>query len=200
MVADIRSQGLSKLQLWKHFSLDLLNAYLSGDAPSVREMHSQGSPGSIVAANPWCPSPFKLVKFFVGDGNGKRPKASLLPVEYDFGAKSIGSPETSVEILVMNTGLVPLEWMMLMPSDLEVFVLPTLSLTALWDFQGYPSLYSCFRARVAKQIEVERWVDTDDIIPTDQQSQKTIVENKLFTMTPRVSLVTLQRWYKMFKI
>ncbi|XP_064021036.1 cilia- and flagella-associated protein 65 isoform X3 [Pogoniulus pusillus] len=104
-VADACAAGsaaaISKLQLWSLFSLHTLNQYLERDlAPSeltyrVPTRHST-----------------RLIP----------PVYTPLMLNFNFGAASVGSEPTLVMLLLVNQGVVPVEWAFLFPSDQKIDV------------------------------------------------------------------------------
>ncbi|KAM9284669.1 cilia- and flagella-associated protein 65 [Cariama cristata] len=88
--------GISKLHLWKLFSLDILNEYLERD-----------------------PTPSELT-YRVPTRHSTRlipPVYTPLLLDFNFGAAPIGSEPTLVMLLLENKGVVPVEWAFLFPSD-----------------------------------------------------------------------------------
>ncbi|RXM95325.1 Coiled-coil domain-containing protein 108 [Acipenser ruthenus] len=93
LVSDARSagsiQGISKLQLWKLFSLDTLNAYLQRDPTPAELTYRVPTRHSIRR----CPSVFTPVL-----------------LDFNFGAAPLGSEPSSVLLMFENNGTVPVEW------------------------------------------------------------------------------------------
>ncbi|NXF92889.1 CFA65 protein, partial [Eubucco bourcierii] len=88
--------GISKLHLWSLFSLDTLNEYLEQDL----------TPSELTYRVPTRHST-RLIP----------PVYTPLLVDFNFGAASIGSEPTLVMLLLVNKGVVPVEWAFLFPSD-----------------------------------------------------------------------------------
>ncbi|XP_030310179.1 cilia- and flagella-associated protein 65 [Calypte anna] len=93
------ASGISKLHLWRLFSLDTLNKYLEQD-----------------------PTPSQLTYRVP-----TRHSTSLIPpvytpllLDFDFGAAPIGSEPTLVMLQLANKGVVPVEWAFLFPSDQKI--------------------------------------------------------------------------------
>ncbi|NXI43348.1 CFA65 protein, partial [Galbula dea] len=99
-VADACSAGsassISKLQLWRLFSLDTLNDYLEQD-PTPGELTYRVPTRHSTRLTPLVYTPLLL--------------------DFNFGAASIGSEPTFVMLLLENKGVVPVEWAFLFPSD-----------------------------------------------------------------------------------
>ncbi|NXL55971.1 CFA65 protein, partial [Chordeiles acutipennis] len=99
-IADACSAGsasrISKLHLWRLFSLDTLNEYLERD-----------------------PTPSELT-YRVPTRHSTRlipPVHTPLLLDFNFGAAPIGSEPTLVMLLLANKGVVPVEWAFLFSSD-----------------------------------------------------------------------------------
>ncbi|NXH10513.1 CFA65 protein, partial [Bucco capensis] len=90
------ASSISKMQLWRLFSLDILNDYLKQDPAPSQLTDTVPTRHSICLTPPVCPS-FLL--------------------DFNFGAASIGSEPTLVMLLLANKGVVPVEWAFLFPSD-----------------------------------------------------------------------------------
>ncbi|XP_061315489.1 cilia- and flagella-associated protein 65 isoform X8 [Pezoporus flaviventris] len=88
--------GISKLHLWRLFSLDILNKYLKQD-PTPSELIYR-----VPTRHSTCLSP---------------PAYTPLLLDFNFGAAPIGSEPTLVMLLLENKGVVPVEWAFLFPSD-----------------------------------------------------------------------------------
>ncbi|NXX10180.1 CFA65 protein, partial [Podargus strigoides] len=102
-IADVCSagsaSGMSKLQLWRLFSLDTLNQYLEQD-PTPSELTYR-----VPTRHSTCLIP---------------PVLTPLLVDFNFGAAQIGSEPTLVILLLVNKGVVPVEWAFLFPSDQKI--------------------------------------------------------------------------------
>ncbi|XP_055575401.1 cilia- and flagella-associated protein 65 [Falco cherrug] len=90
------ASGISKLHLWKLFSLDTLNEYLQRD-PAPSELTYR-----VPTRHSTCLIP---------------PVYTPLLLDFNFGAAPIGSEPTLVMLLLENNGAVPVEWAFLFPSD-----------------------------------------------------------------------------------
>ncbi|NXQ83391.1 CFA65 protein, partial [Nyctibius grandis] len=99
-IADACSAGsasrISKLHLWRLFSLDTLNEYLERD-PAPSELTYR-----VPTRHSTCLIP---------------PVYTPLLLDFNFGAAPIGSEPTLVMLLLVNKGVVPVEWAFLFPSD-----------------------------------------------------------------------------------
>ncbi|NWX21409.1 CFA65 protein, partial [Aegotheles bennettii] len=99
-IADACSEGsassISKLLLWRLFSLDTLNEYLEQD-PTPSQL-----PCRVPTRHSTCSVP---------------PVCTPLQLDFNFGAAPIGSEPTLVMLLLVNKGVVPVEWAFLFPSD-----------------------------------------------------------------------------------
>ncbi|NWX98190.1 CFA65 protein, partial [Nothoprocta ornata] len=90
------ASGISKLQLWRLFSLDTLNEYLERD-PTPSELIYR-----VPTRHSTCSIP---------------PVYTPVLLDFNFGAASIDSEPTLVMLLLANKGVVPVEWAFLFPSD-----------------------------------------------------------------------------------
>ncbi|KFZ66887.1 Coiled-coil domain-containing protein 108, partial [Podiceps cristatus] len=90
------ASGISKLHLWRLFSLDTLNEYLERD-PAPSELTYR-----VPTRHSTCLIP---------------PVYTPLLLDFNFGAAPIGSEPTLVMLLLANKGVVPVEWVFLFPSD-----------------------------------------------------------------------------------
>ncbi|XP_035391658.1 cilia- and flagella-associated protein 65 isoform X1 [Electrophorus electricus] len=102
-VTDARSsggvEGLSKLQLWGLFSLDLLNAYLCSD-----------------------PSPAELTYRVPTRHSFRRcpPVFTSVVLDFNFSAAPLGADPSSFLLMFENTGNIPVEWSFLFPEDQQI--------------------------------------------------------------------------------
>ncbi|KAM9630301.1 cilia- and flagella-associated protein 65 [Morphnus guianensis] len=90
------ASGISKLHLWRLFSLDTLNEYLERD-PTPNELTYRVPTRHSTCLIPPVYTPFLL--------------------DFNFGAAPIGSEPTLVMLLLKNKGVVPVEWAFLFPYD-----------------------------------------------------------------------------------
>uniref|UniRef100_U3IZB5 Cilia and flagella associated protein 65 n=1 Tax=Anas platyrhynchos platyrhynchos TaxID=8840 RepID=U3IZB5_ANAPP len=90
------ASGVSRLYLWRLFSLDKLNGYLERD-PVPSELTYRVPTRHSTSLIPPVYTPFV--------------------VDFDFGAASIGSEPSLVVLLLLNKGVMPVEWAFLFPSD-----------------------------------------------------------------------------------
>ncbi|XP_069717405.1 cilia- and flagella-associated protein 65 [Phaenicophaeus curvirostris] len=90
------ASGISKSYLWRLFNLDTLNEYLQQD-----------------------PTPSELT-YRVPTRHSTRlipPVYTPLLLDFNFGSAPIGSEPSLVMLLMVNKGVVPVEWAFLFPSD-----------------------------------------------------------------------------------
>ncbi|NXE89023.1 CFA65 protein, partial [Menura novaehollandiae] len=90
------ASSISKLHLWKLFSLDTLNEYLERDP----------TPGELTYR-----VPTRHSTCFIP------PVYTPLLLDFDFGSAPIGSEPTLVMLLLENKGVVPVDWAFLFPCD-----------------------------------------------------------------------------------
>uniref|UniRef100_A0A8C8AGE9 Cilia and flagella associated protein 65 n=1 Tax=Otus sunia TaxID=257818 RepID=A0A8C8AGE9_9STRI len=90
------ASGISKLHLWRLFSLDTLNEYLERD-PTPSELTYRVPTRHSTSLIP--------------------PVYTPLLLDFNFAAAPIGSEPTLVMLLLANKGVVPVEWAFLFPSD-----------------------------------------------------------------------------------
>ncbi|NXA83497.1 CFA65 protein, partial [Thryothorus ludovicianus] len=100
-VTDACTTGISKLHLWKLFSLDTLNEFLERDP----------TPGELIYKVPTRHSTCLIP-----------PVYTPLLLDFDFGSAPIGSDPTIVMLLLENKGVVPVDWAFLFPSDQKMDV------------------------------------------------------------------------------
>ncbi|NWU94723.1 CFA65 protein, partial [Upupa epops] len=90
------ASGISKLHLWRLFSLDKLNEYLEQD-PTPSELTYR-----VPTRYSTCVIP---------------PVQTHLLLDFNFGAAPVGAEPTLVMLLLANKGVVPVQWAFLFPSD-----------------------------------------------------------------------------------
>ncbi|NXF11617.1 CFA65 protein, partial [Smithornis capensis] len=90
------ASNISKLQLWKLFSLDTLNEYLERDP----------APGELTYRVPTRHSTCLIP-----------PVYTSLLLDFNFGSAPVGSEPSLVMLLLENKGVVPVDWAFLFPSD-----------------------------------------------------------------------------------
>ncbi|XP_066855446.1 cilia- and flagella-associated protein 65 isoform X1 [Anser cygnoides] len=90
------ASGVSTLYLWRLFSLDKLNEYLEQD-PAPSELTYR-----VPTRHSTCLIP---------------PVYTPFMVDFNFGAAPVGSEPSLVVLLLVNKGMVPVEWAFLFPSD-----------------------------------------------------------------------------------
>ncbi|KAM7049548.1 cilia- and flagella-associated protein 65 isoform 2-T2 [Acridotheres tristis] len=90
------ASSVSKLHLWKLFSLDTLNEFLERDP----------APGELTYKFPTRHSTCLIP-----------PVYTPLLLDFDFGSAPVGSEPTHVMLLLENKGVVPVDWAFLFPSD-----------------------------------------------------------------------------------
>ncbi|NXK29229.1 CFA65 protein, partial [Arenaria interpres] len=90
------ASGISRLHLWRLFSLDTLNEYLEQD-PAPSELTYR-----VPTRHSTCLIP---------------PVYTPLLLDFNFGAAPIGSEPSLVMLLLVNKGVVPVEWAFLFPFD-----------------------------------------------------------------------------------
>ncbi|XP_023786926.1 cilia- and flagella-associated protein 65 isoform X4 [Cyanistes caeruleus] len=90
------ASSISKLHLWKLFSLDALNEFLERDP----------TPGELTYKVPTRHSTCLIP-----------PVYTPLLLDFDFGSAPVGSEPTIVMLLLENKGVIPVDWAFLFPSD-----------------------------------------------------------------------------------
>ncbi|KAM5267433.1 cilia- and flagella-associated protein 65 isoform 1-T1 [Hipposideros larvatus] len=93
------AQGITRKHLWHLFSLDMLNSYLARD-PTPRELTYKVPVRHSTSHTPPVFTPLKL--------------------EFNFGAAPIEAPPSVVLLALKNSGVVPLDWAFLFPSDQQI--------------------------------------------------------------------------------
>uniref|UniRef100_A0A8D0U5J0 Cilia and flagella associated protein 65 n=1 Tax=Sus scrofa TaxID=9823 RepID=A0A8D0U5J0_PIG len=93
------AQGITRKHLWRLFSLDLLNSYLERD-PTPWELTYEVPTRHSTSQTPPVFTPLKL--------------------NFNFGAAPIDAPPSVVLLALKNSGLVPLDWTFLFPSDQQI--------------------------------------------------------------------------------
>ncbi|KAJ3177806.1 hypothetical protein HK101_010188 [Irineochytrium annulatum] len=104
-ITDVRSEGTGKIELWQLFSLDSFNTFLS----SVDESHL-----TLHLDQPYHDSEYPM------DSRVEKEAMASPTLNFNFGAKPIGSKATIIHLSLMNPGVVPVEWICYFPDDLEV--------------------------------------------------------------------------------
>ncbi|XP_043931157.1 cilia- and flagella-associated protein 65 [Protopterus annectens] len=91
--------GISKMQLWKLFSLETLISYLERD-----------------------PTPNELIYRVPTRHSTRRCPSVFTPVmlDFNFGAASTGAEPSVVLLLLENKGVLPVDWAFLYPSDQQI--------------------------------------------------------------------------------
>ncbi|XP_074857085.1 cilia- and flagella-associated protein 65 [Carettochelys insculpta] len=104
-VTDVRAvgsaRGLSKLHLWRLFSLETLNQYLERDPTSAELTYRVPTRHSV------SPVP---------------PVHTPVLLDFNFGAAPIEAEPSVVVLMLENNGLLPVEWAFLFPSDQKIDV------------------------------------------------------------------------------
>ncbi|NXM41474.1 CFA65 protein, partial [Gymnorhina tibicen] len=95
------ASSVSKLHIWRLFSLDTLNEYLERDP----------TPGELTYRVPTRHSTCLIP-----------PVYTPLLLDFDFGSAPVGSEPTLVTLLLENKGVVPVDWAFLFPSDQKMDV------------------------------------------------------------------------------
>ncbi|NXQ35424.1 CFA65 protein, partial [Alaudala cheleensis] len=90
------ASNISKLRLWKLFSLDTLNEFLERDP----------TPGELTHKVPTRHSTCLIP-----------PANTPLLLDFDFGSAPVGSEPTIVTLLLENKGVIPVDWAFLFPTD-----------------------------------------------------------------------------------
>nr|XP_014343764.1 PREDICTED: coiled-coil domain-containing protein 108 [Latimeria chalumnae] len=102
-ISDARTagsaNGISKLQQWRLFSLEMLNTYLERDPTPLELIHKVPTRYSVRR----CPSVYTPVM-----------------LDFNFGAASVGSEPSEFLLLMENKGMVPAHWAFLFPTDLKI--------------------------------------------------------------------------------
>uniref|UniRef100_A0A4X2JWM6 Cilia and flagella associated protein 65 n=1 Tax=Vombatus ursinus TaxID=29139 RepID=A0A4X2JWM6_VOMUR len=91
--------GITRQHLWRLFSLETLNTYLERDPTSWE----------LTYKVPTRHSTTRIPSFF-----------TPLLLDFNFGASPIGSEPSVVFLLLKNSGVVPLNWAFLFPSDQQI--------------------------------------------------------------------------------
>eukprot|EP00069_Balaena_mysticetus_P020997 bmy_13368T0 len=93
------AEGITRKHLWRLFSLDLLNSYLERD-PTPWELTYRVPTRHSTSQIPSVFTPLKL--------------------NFNFGAAPIDAPPSVVLLALKNSGVVPLDWAFLFPSDQQI--------------------------------------------------------------------------------
>ncbi|XP_032492501.1 cilia- and flagella-associated protein 65 [Phocoena sinus] len=93
------AEGITRKHLWRLFSLDLLNSYLERDP----------TPWELTYKVPTRHSTSQIPSFF-----------TPLKLNFNFGAAPIDAPPSVVLLALKNSGVVPLDWAFLFPSDQQI--------------------------------------------------------------------------------
>ncbi|XP_065416527.1 cilia- and flagella-associated protein 65 isoform X3 [Chrysemys picta bellii] len=95
------ARGISKLHLWRLFTLETLNQYLERDPTSAELTYRVPTRHSV------CPVP---------------PVHTPVLLDFNFGAAPIEAEPSVVILMLENNGVVPVEWAFLFPSDQKIDV------------------------------------------------------------------------------
>lgn len=102
-VTDIKAIGsasnLSKDYLWRLFSIDTLNSSMNCE-PNAEELIY-----SIATRQ---------------DANRRIINKPKVMLDFNFNAAPVHSPDTEIALFIENTGVVPTEWSILFPKDLQI--------------------------------------------------------------------------------
>ncbi|KAM6151943.1 cilia- and flagella-associated protein 65 [Erethizon dorsatum] len=93
------AKGITRKHLWRLFSLDTLNSYLACD-PTPRELTYRVPTRHSMSQIPPVFTPLKL--------------------DFNFGAAPLEAPPSVVLLAMKNSGVVPLDWAFLFPSDQKI--------------------------------------------------------------------------------
>ncbi|XP_049744169.1 cilia- and flagella-associated protein 65 isoform X2 [Elephas maximus indicus] len=93
------AEGISRKHLWHLFSLDMLNSYLERDP----------TPWELTYKVPTRHSTSQIPPIF-----------TPLKLDFNFGAAPLEAPPSVVLLALKNSGLVPLDWAFLFPSDQQI--------------------------------------------------------------------------------
>ncbi|KAL0985623.1 hypothetical protein UPYG_G00159560 [Umbra pygmaea] len=93
------TEGLSKLQLWRLFSLDQLNAYLKRD-PAPPELTYRVPTRHSLRRSP--------------------PIYTSAMLDFNFSAAPLGSEPSSMILMFENTGSIDVDWCFLFPEDQQI--------------------------------------------------------------------------------
>ncbi|XP_014640990.1 PREDICTED: coiled-coil domain-containing protein 108 [Ceratotherium simum simum] len=93
------AEGITRKHLWRLFSLDMLNSYLERD-PTPCELTYKVPTRHSTSQIPHVFTPLKL--------------------DFNFGAAPIEAPPSVVLLVLKNSGVVPLDWAFLFPSDQQI--------------------------------------------------------------------------------
>ncbi|XP_015270852.1 PREDICTED: coiled-coil domain-containing protein 108 [Gekko japonicus] len=93
------ARGISKLHLWRLFSLETLNKYLERD-----------------------PTPQELTFRVPTRHSTQRMPPVYTPVmlDFNFGAAPVGSEPSTMVLMLQNSGVMPVNWAFLFPSDQKI--------------------------------------------------------------------------------
>ncbi|XP_044294405.1 cilia- and flagella-associated protein 65 [Varanus komodoensis] len=93
------ARGISKLHLWRLFSLETLNQYLERD-PTLQELTFRVPTRHSTQRIP--------------------PVYTPVMLDFNFGAAPVGSEPSVVVLMLQNNGAVPVNWAFLFPSDQKI--------------------------------------------------------------------------------
>ncbi|XP_058520276.1 cilia- and flagella-associated protein 65 [Ochotona princeps] len=93
------AEGITRKHLWRLFSLDMLNSYLERD-PTPQELTYKVPTRHSTSQTPPVLTPLKL--------------------DFNFGAAPINAPPSVVLLTMKNSGVVPVDWSFLFPSDQQI--------------------------------------------------------------------------------
>ncbi|XP_062972842.1 cilia- and flagella-associated protein 65 [Elgaria multicarinata webbii] len=93
------ARGISKLHLWRLFSLETLNQYLERD-PTPQELTFRVPTRHSIQRIP--------------------PVYTPVMLDFNFGAAPVGSEPSVVVLMLQNNGVIPVNWAFLFPSDQKI--------------------------------------------------------------------------------
>ncbi|XP_077176848.1 cilia- and flagella-associated protein 65 isoform X2 [Paroedura picta] len=93
------ARGISKLLLWRLFSLEILNKYLERD-PTPQELTFRVPTRHSTQHMP--------------------PVYTPVMLDFNFGAAPVGSEPSTVVLMLQNSGVMPVNWAFLFPSDQKI--------------------------------------------------------------------------------
>ncbi|KAJ3182506.1 hypothetical protein HDU85_002604 [Gaertneriomyces sp. JEL0708] len=99
-ITDIRCDGFGKSHLWENFSIHTFNSLLASVETNSKPKNRNASPDRPLSA----------------EFNG------LPTVEFDFGSTPVGCRPTAYHLNLRNSGVVPVDWTFLFPSDLSISI------------------------------------------------------------------------------
>ncbi|XP_023366136.1 cilia- and flagella-associated protein 65 [Otolemur garnettii] len=154
------AEGITRKHLWRLFSLDLLNSYLERDP----------TPWELTYKVPTRHSTSQIPPIF-----------TPLKLDFNFGAAPFNASPSVVLLVLKNSGVVPLDWAFLFPSDQQIDL-------ELWAEQAEFNCTELHQMRVQDNCIFSISPKTGSLIPGQEQMVE-LKYSHLFIGTDRLPVL-----------